>query len=87
MSAKIERNHLILRVDSQYYSTLPQNLEILKIHSRESPHPRNNIPKIFWLLATCSGAGLGANIRECTNKNVTNILLLVQFMLFFAKMT
>ena len=44
MSAKTERNCLILRVDSQilrvdsqYCSTLPRNLEILKIHSRESP--------------------------------------------------
>ena len=48
MSAKTERNCLILRVvsqilrvDSQYCSTLPQNLEILKIHSRESPRSRS----------------------------------------------
>ena len=41
MSAKTERNCLILRVDSQYCSTLPQNLEILKIHSQESPRPRS----------------------------------------------
>ena len=41
MSAKTERNCLILRVDSQYCSTLPRNLETLKIHSRESPRSRS----------------------------------------------
>ena len=37
MSAKTERNCLILRVDSQYCSTLPQKVEIFIIHSQESP--------------------------------------------------
>ena len=48
MSAKTERNCLILRVDSQYCSILCQKLEILKIRSRESLRTTLDIFEIFY---------------------------------------
>ena len=66
MSAKTEKSCLIMRVDSQYCSTLPQNLEILEIHSRESPHPRSNNSQIFgfWVLLATFYDNLSPRIEQ-----------------------
>ena len=78
MPAKAEKIYIILRIDSQYCSTLPQKLEIFKAYSRESPH-------LSWLPATYGSTTLGANIRDHTNKDITNILLLAHLFFVFRK--